>query len=316
MLSLLFSLAFSLVSQSEERSFVSWMRSTNQIFTGDEYNLRLGIWISNRRLVQAHNSQGSTFKTAMNHLSHLTPTEYKSLLGFKPFSGRMAQKAGKKQLPTTDYLDWREKGAVNPVKNQGQCGSCWAFSTTQCCEGAEFLKYNVLYSFSEQSLVDCEKTDSGCNGGLPVNAFDFIINECGGKVMLEEYYPYLAIDGDCQYDDEHAAGHFKYYIAIAENDEDDLAAKCEQYGPISIGIDASNWSFQLYSRGIYDEPACSSVNLDHGVGLIGFGSENNVRYWLVRNSWGPAWGESGYIRMIRGSNQCGEASAANVIVSE
>lgn len=258
----------------------------------------------------------------MNQFAALTPSEYKSLLAFKPnYAHTLKKMQAKANKLNEAKVDWRTKGAVNKIKDQGGCGSCWAFSAIQNCESAEFLKYNTLYRFSEQSLVDCDTSNNGCNGGLPYRAFNYILNECGGKVMLEDDYPYTGTDDSCQFDSSKAIGHFTRYIQVEEGNEDELAATCEEYGPCSIGIDASHASFQLYSSGIYDEHACMPKYVNHGVGLVGYGSEevhaNFVQnYWIIRNSWGESWGESGYIRTLRGNNRCGEASFATCIVSE
>lgn len=295
------------------------MRNTNNYYNGDEYHFRLGIFLSNQKYVQEHNSNPSkTFKLKMNKFAALTPSEYNLLLGFKPSIARNhIKKSTIKTVKNNDVeLDWRTKGAVNPIKDQGNCGSCWAFSALQSCESAEFLKYNILYSLSEQSLVDCVTTNKGCNGGSPVDAFEYIINKWNGKVMLEDDYPYQAVRSYCLYDKAKAVGHFSSYIVVESGSETDLAAKCEQYGPVSIGIDATKASFQLYSSGIYDEPHCNIFMINHGVGLVGYGTEDDVAYWIVRNSWGTSWGEAGYIRMIRGTNQCGEATYATIAISE
>ena len=300
------------VTQSEERSFVSWMRESGQMFFGEEYSFRLGIFLSNSRYVKDFNSGKHSFTLKLNRLAALTPSEYQSLLGYKIRLPTNRPQIVSAKKPNSDSLDWREKGAVNPIKNQMSCGSCWAFATTLSIESAEFLKYGKLYSLSEQSLVDCDKTDNGCVGGAPANAINYIVSQCNGKVMLENDYPYAGVDQTCQLDLSRAVGHVSSYIPVEKGNEDDLAAKCEQYGPVAIAIDSSKMSFNFYSGGIYDEPRCRNDYMDHAVGLIGYGSENGVQYWIVRNHWGTSWGENGYIRMIRGSNQCGEASDALV----
>lgn len=320
MISFLFAFAFSSInlSPNEEKSFLSWMRNANKLYIGDEYHFRLGIFLSNLKYVHDHNSNpNKKFKLGMNHLSVLTQSEYYSLLGYKSLnSGNLQKSTIKSSYKRSEEIDWRTKGAVTAIKNQGDCASCWAFSTIQNCESAEFLKYNVLYTFSEQSLVDCVTTCQGCEGGYPYLAFEHIINKCDGKVMLQSDYPYTATTETCKYDASKSFGHFTKYIRIESKNEEDLAAKCEQYGPISIGIDSHHLSFNLYSGGIYDEPECIPTFLNHGVGLVGYGSENEVAYWIVKNSFGTEWGESGYIRMIRGTNQCGEATEAVCIISE
>ena len=299
----------SLYSKHEEQSFLAWMRQTNNMFTGEEYQTRLGIWMQNKRIVQEHNKKG-TFRIELNHLAHFTPSEYKALLGYKPI------KAPAKESKPTDYIapesiDWRQKGVVNAIKDQAQCGSCWAFSAIQAQESQWAIKTGKLLSLSEQNRVDCVTTCYGCNGGLMDAAYDYVINNQNGLFMNEEDYPYTGVDGTCKFDKSKGVTKVTGYRTVIAGSESDLAAKIAQYGPAAIAIDASHWSFQLYSSGIYDESSCSAYNLDHGVGCVGYGKEGSVSYWIVRNSWGTSWGENGYIRMIKDkNNQCGEATEA------
>jgi len=290
------------------------MRSTNQFFTGDEYQSRFGIWMANSRLVQEHNAAKNSFKLSMNKFAAYTPSEYKALLGFR--MELVKNKAVKSNFVAPNALDWREKGAVNPIKDQGQCGSCWAFSAIQGAEGAYFVGKGKLLSLSEQNLVDCVTACYGCNGGLMTAAYDYVIEHQNGKFNSETDYPYKAVTGTCKFDASKAVGHISSYVEIQEGSESDLASKCAQYGPVAIAIDASHFSFQLYSGGIYKEAACSSYNLDHGVGCVGYGAEGNTQYWIVRNSWGTSWGEKGYIRMIKDDgNRCGVATMACVPIA-
>lgn len=314
MFHLLCSLAASalLFQKHEEKSFLNWMRSTNQFYTGSEYQLRLGIYLQNLKLVQAHNSDPSKrFKVAMNQFAALTPSEYKQMLGFKPNRAainkyRKAQKQPMRR--TADSLDWREKGVVNEIKNQYTCGSCWAFSAIQAAESAYAIKTGTLLSLSEQNLVDCVDTCEGCNGGLMDASYTYVIEHQGGKFNTESEYWYISFQESCYFDKYEKVGSISSYVNITEGDEDDLAAKVEAYGPAAVAIDASSLWFQLYFSGIYDNSGCSSTELDHGVGCVGFGSESGTQYWIVRNSWGTYWGESGYVRMIRKNNQCGIAT--------
>jgi cathepsin L len=300
-------------SAAEEKSFIQWMRSNNQIYTSDEYNLRLGLWMQNARIVQEHNRKNLGFTLSMNGLSALTPAEYRSMLSFRPIS-TVRKTLPKKNNANDVVIDWRDKGCVNAIKNQGSCGSCWAFSTTQAAEGQYAAIRGTLYSFSEQNLVDCVTKDydcEGCDGGLMEGAYNYVIDKQGGQFMLESDYGYKGTAGTCKWDASKAVGKITGITTITEGDEADLADKCLNYGPIAIAIDASHISFQLYNKGIYDEKRCSPDNLDHGVGCIGYGTENDVNYWIVRNSWGTSWGEKGYIRMVKDkNNQCGEASMA------
>ncbi|EAY16159.1 Clan CA, family C1, cathepsin L-like cysteine peptidase [Trichomonas vaginalis G3] len=304
-----------LVQQHEQKAFLSWMRETGNMFTGDEYQTRLGIWIANKRLVQERNRANLGFTVALNRLAHLTPAEYQALLGY--CNNGVSVKAVKSNAVCIDEIDWRSKGVVNPVQDQGQCGSCWAFSAIQAQESQYAITYSNLQKLSEQNLVDCVSTCYGCNGGLMTSAYDYVINHQNGKFMLEKDYSYTAAEGSCKFEATKAVSKITSYIPVAEGDEKDLAVKIATYGPAAVAIDASAWSFQVYSSGIYDEPSCSSYNLDHGVGCVGFGKEGSKNYWIVRNSWGEYWGEKGYIRMIKDkNNQCGIATMACIPVDK
>lgn len=289
----------------EEKAFVSWMRETNNIFTGDEYHFRLGIFLTNKRYIQEHNRADNGFKVGLNHLAHLTPSEYKTLLGYRP---RTTKKNPIKLTNVAkDSVDWRTKGIVNEIKNQAHCGSCWAFSAIQCCESRWAQAGNKLLIFSEQNIVDCVEACAGCNGGEPFAAINHVIRNQAGKFNLESDYPYTAVDGSCKFDGTKSVGLTRGYDDIQEV-EDELQKAVSQ-GVVSVCIDASQQSFHLYKSGVYYEPACSSWDLDHAVGCVGYGTEGSSAYWIVRNSWGTVWGEEGYIRMARNrDNNCGIAS--------
>jgi hypothetical protein len=169
-----------------------------------------------------------------------------------------------------------------------------------------------LYNLSEQNLIDCDTQDQGCSGGLPVNAFLYIIFSQGGYFVEEQTYPYTAVDGSCYYTTDMNSRAFVSDVASPANPtEDTILNICYELGPVLCRIDASQASFQLYKGGIYDEPACSSTDLNHAVVTIGYGSVAPTDYWIVRNSFGVGWGEDGYIRMIRNhNNQCGIATDA------
>jgi cathepsin L len=207
-------------------------------------------------------------------------------------------------------VDWRTKGAVTGVKNQGQCGSCWAFSTTGSVEGAFFLAKGSLISSSEQELVDCSGSfgNDGCDGGLMDNAFQYIMSKSG--INRESTYPYTAQDGSCASKPTNIGASIKNFVDVQSQDEASLVSAINKQ-PVSVAIDASQSSFQFYSSGVYYEPSCSSTQLDHGVLAVGYGTQGSD-YYIVKNSWGSSWGQNGYILMSRNKdNNCGIATAAS-----
>jgi cathepsin F len=214
------------------------------------------------------------------------------------------------QGPIPKAWDWRQKGAVTPVKNQAACGSCWAFSTTGNIEGQWFLQKKKLLSLSEQELVDCDKIDDGCNGGFPSDAYKEIIRL--GGLETEDSYPYIAEDEKCLLNKSMEAVYINSSVAISKN-EADMAAWCAARGPMSIGINAM--AMQFYWGGISHPWSlfCNPILLDHGVLIVGYGVQPSKHpwlwkdepYWIVKNSWGPDWGEQGYYRVYRGGGTCG-----------
>jgi cathepsin L len=298
-----------MITSNQEKSFLSWMRSTDSFFTGDEYQLRLGIFLANQRHIREHNAANKGFTLSINKFAAMTPAEYRALLSVKP--NPIATKSIRTSPSNVDSIDWRQRGCVNPVKDQGQCGGCWAFSIVQCVEGEYAAKTGTLYSLSEQQLLDCitGESASGCSGGYPPNAWQYIIDKNMG-FMKNSDYPYSGMVSKCSYDASKAVVFITGYGIVTS--ETDLASKVADLGPASIIIDASRYTFQLYSGGIYDDSGCSSTNLNHAVGVVGFGTQSSIPYWIVRNTWGTEWGESGYIRMVKDkNNQCGIASAAS-----
>jgi len=291
-------------------------------YSGLEDTFRRKIFMENKMRVFEHNklyTQGiKTYELAINEFADLLHTEFKSLmLGLsKPY--RTNRNFSSTYLsPANVYVpklvDWRKEGYVTPVKNQGSCGSCWAFSTTGSLEGQHFKKSGKLVSLSEQNLVDCsQKYDNhGCSGGLMDNAFKYIKDN--GGIDTELSYPYEGEDDTCRFKKGSVGATVSGFVDVPEGNETALQEALATVGPISVAIDASHQSFQLYSHGIYYEPECSSTELDHGVLTIGYGTnKKGLDYWLVKNSWGESWGQKGYVKMARNKkNNCGIATVAS-----
>ena len=205
-------------------------------------------------------------------------------------------------------IDWRDEYKVSSVKNQGSCGGCWAFSAVGAIESAWAIKYNKLYNLSEQELIDCSTLNKGCKGGSMDLAFQYIMNN---SLCTNLSYPYTAQDDICNINNCNPIVKIKNYSNVKQNNETALM-RAVSNKPISVAIQANKRSFQLYQSGIYSDPECG-YNLDHGVLLIGYGYDDlyKMDYWIVKNSWGKQWGENGYIRLLRNTNdtrgQCGIA---------
>jgi cathepsin L len=279
-----------------------------------EERVRYVIWQDNLKRIEQHNSEnGNSYSLRINKFGDMTGTEFAASLGLPKMHNRTGGSTflapSNVQMPTT--VDWRDKGYVTPVKNQGQCGSCWAFSTTGSLEGQYFKKNGKLISLSEQQLVDCSTKfgNMGCNGGLMDQAFKYI-KQYG--IESEKDYPYHARDMKCKYDATKVVTKVTGFTDVTEGSEAELQSAVATVGPVSVAIDASHFSFQFYHEGVYNEPRCSSTQLDHGVLAVGYGTYQGKDYWLVKNSWGSGWGLKGYIRMSRNKkNQCGIASSAS-----
>ncbi|KAM9849161.1 digestive cysteine proteinase 2 [Aulostomus maculatus] len=313
-------------SDSDEQVLTEWemWKSSNGVAYDemDEIPRRI-IWEENKRIIEDNNREYfmgmRPFTMSMNKYGDLTQWEYQVLQGAM-IDARFV-KRGKTVSPQklrnhakkldARFVDYRNMGYVTEVKDQGYCGSCWAFSTTGAIEGQIYKRTGQLVPLSEQNLVDCSRSygTMGCSGAWMANAYDYVINN---GLQSTNTYPYTSVDTQpCYYDSRLAVAHIKDYRFIPKGKEQALADAVATIGPITVAIDADHSSFLFYSSGIYDEPNCNPNNLSHAVLLVGYGSEGGQDYWIIKNSWGTSWGEGGYMRMIRdGRNTCGIASYA------
>lgn len=297
----------------------SYKETYNKKYDDMHEVIRRSIWESNLKSIRQHNLEADMgqhgFTLGTNEYSDMTHDEFVAQMNGHQ-GNQTARKGSLFMSPsnyqTPDHVDWRKQGYVTPVKNQGQCGSCWAFSATGSLEGQHFKKSGKLVSLSEQNLVDCSGKygNQGCNGGLMDQAFAYIKDNHG--IDTETSYPYEAEDDKCRFKPADVGATDSGYVDIASGDEDALMKAVATVGPISVAIDASHFSFQLYRHGIYKERKCSPRNLDHGVLVVGYGVLDGEAYWLVKNSWGKSWGMDGYIMMARNNNNmCGIATQAS-----
>ena len=227
-------------------------------------------------------------------------------------------------MSSSDYIsppkswDWRKRGVVTTVKNQGKCGSCWSFSAAGALEGAWAISTSLLYNFSEQQLMDCSRRygNMACNGGLMDKAFDYAID--AGMCKLEDV-PYHAESEICTQTvkDCQKVAHFNQCFNIPANNER-LLREAVYRSPVAVSIEADTKTFQFYKGGILDSSNCGTT-LDHGVLAVGYGEEDGKKYWIVKNSWGEDWGESGYVRIGRSDSDdsegvCGIAKDASFVM--
>jgi len=303
---------------------------------------RFNQWLTNRALILQHNSNPTSAGYTLddNEFSDWLPNEYKTLLGFRSKSSKTQnsqQQLSRRQfmptinpvppqynpytqtVPVSDLpasINWTAKGAVNPVQNQGQCGDCWSFSACGALEGQYFLTTGQSAIMSEQNLLDCTFSygNDGCNGGAMTSAFQYVEQNKG--IDASSSYPYTGTNGTCKYNSANNVGYNTGYQSVETGKELALQQAVALVGPISVGIDAGQPSFQLYRSGVYSSPKCSSVNLDHAVLCVGYGTYNGQDYWLLKNSWGTSWGMQGYMMMARNeNNMCGIATDASFPIS-
>lgn len=290
--------------------FSAWKMQYGKSYGSDaEHTYRANIFAANLKKVNEHNNKtGITYKLAINKFADLDVTEFKAQYvgGFKL---NLKKSANVMTFATENLqasINWVTKGAVGAVKDQGQCGSCWAFSAVSSTESANYLqkKMSSVPSYSEQQLVDCAGGsfgNYGCGGGLMDYAFTYIKQN---PLETESDYPYTAQDGSCRYKKSKGVGTVSAFTDVTPNSPDQLKAALNNQ-TVSVAIEADTSVFQFYTSGVITSSGCGQ-QLDHGVTAVGYGTEGSTDYFLVRNSWGASWGDHGYVKIgASSSNVCG-----------
>lgn len=304
-----------------DQEWGDWKTKHQKMYNNQsEVFYRRTMWQKSRDLVTRHNLEASagthSFTLDLNHLADMTEEEVNERLnGLKAeetFSSlNWTSREGNNVTTIPQSIDWREEGMVSPVQNQGLCGSCWAFSAVGALEGQMKRRTGVLVALSPQNLLDCSSSEGnhGCRGGYISKSYNYITRN--GGIDSEKYYPYEHKVGKCRYSVKGRAGYCSGSHILARGDEKSLQSVVSTVGPIAVGINAMLRSFHLYRGGVYNPAGCNPKITNHAVLIVGYGSDRGQDYWLVKNSWGTAWGEGGFIRMARNKkNLCGIANFA------
>ena len=305
---------------SELDRYREYTKYYNKNYNSTEFIYRFGIFSSNLEKISIFNqNRNNTYNLGINNFTDITSNEFNRLYLSEKHYFNLGSRSNKYNLHNPNFykneripvsIDWRAKGFVTDVKNQGGCGSCWAFSAVGAIEGQHANNTGKLVSLSEQNLVDCsgDYGNEGCSGGWPEAAMRYVVNN---GIDTEDSYPYKGFDNVCNFNKTYIGAEISKTVNVTNGSMTDLYKAIGTIGPISIAIDAGD-NFQFYDSGIYTDYNCSKTVLDHAVLAVGYSFLNNTRYIIVKNSWGKDWGMDGYIYMNTNiDNMCGMATDAS-----
>jgi len=301
-----------IVAVATADQFVDFMSRYNKVYTADEFETRRAIFLDTLKEIDEINSRGLTWEAGVNEWSDLSWEEFQAKFLMAPQRCSATDKGNHVMSGNADPAwDWRDKKVVSAVKNQGSCGSCWAFSSTGAIESQDAIKTGTLKLVSEQQLVDCAKNfkNMGCRGGLPSQAFQYVM--WAGGIQAGTTYPYTARDGTCKFDVSKVIVKLKDEVNITQGSETELLDAITKT-PVSVAYQVSG-DFRNYKSGVYDSTQCKSgpMDVNHAVLAVGYNTTSAGKpYYIIKNSWGTSFGISGYFWMVRGKNMCGVATCA------
>jgi C1A family cysteine protease len=287
-------------------TFANYLLLFNKTYTNpQEYERRETIFYGNQRRIEYHNTRNYTYGYGYNYFTDNTFSEFRDRYLNYVYRPQEKERVHVSSQNRNTSVDWRSSGIVNHVKNQGECGSCWAFSGVSAIESMFAKRTGVLYDLSEQEMVDCVPDCFGCNGGWPTSVYKYVMRD---NITSDNKYPYIANDEMCNISESNSTLRVRGYKVIMNTTKDVLNALYE-LGPLSVALDAED-SFQMYNNGIYESNDCSSdpEDMDHAVMLVGYGVDqlSGKLYFILRNSWGTDWGVGGYMYFSGDiSNMCG-----------
>jgi len=314
------------IRASQDETFAAFKQRYHKSYRNpDEEQHRAGVYEQNLKFIRKFNEESSSFSVAMNHFGDLTSDEFAAF--YTGVDNEFAalytgvDKSPRSSLEQTDIfsyispidppvsVDWRNNSIITPVKNQGRCNCSWAIASSGALEGVYALTTGVLQGLSAQQLIDCDPWNHGCADGIIEKTYLYLFNT---GLELETDYPFTASQGSCKLKGPPSNYTIKMYVSVNPGEEYTLMVAVANFGPVAATIDASQPSFQFYESGVYYDRSCSREILTQGVLIVGYGTETDNDYWIVRNSWGTSWGMEGYMHLARNRrNMCGISTRAS-----